>query len=226
MCGSGTFLIEGAMIAKRIAPGLLRSSFGFMRHPSYKARLWEDAVTEARALIESHRVQGHTLVLATAATSYQALPIARHLGIDAVLSTHFEIEEGRLAGRVVRPTGWGEGKFAAVKQFAEANDVKLAQSYAYSDGKEDVPMLSGVGHPHAVNPDDELARVAEAASWPLLRFESRTAPDLRELLEPLRAHPVRYAYFRTLAYFESEQERRRRRTQRRSGWSSRWWERR
>jgi putative N6-adenine-specific DNA methylase len=52
MCGSGTFLIEGAMIAKRIAPGLLRSSFGFMRHPSYKARLWEDAVTEARALID------------------------------------------------------------------------------------------------------------------------------------------------------------------------------
>lgn len=30
MCGSGTFLIEGAMIAMNIAPGIHRKRFGFM----------------------------------------------------------------------------------------------------------------------------------------------------------------------------------------------------
>ena len=181
---------------------------------------------EARELIESHRAQGHTLVLATAATSYQALPIAKSLGIDSVLSTRFEVEDGRLAGRVVRPTGWGPGKFAAVGEFADAHGVKLAQSFAYSDGKEDVPMLSGVGYPHAVNPDEELEQAAAAAGWPVLRFDSRTPPDLRELLEPLRAHPARYAYYGTLAYFESEHERWRKGAGWRGRWSAGWWNRR
>jgi putative phosphoserine phosphatase/1-acylglycerol-3-phosphate O-acyltransferase len=183
----------------------------------------ERVYPEARQLIESHRARGHTLVLATAATSYQALPIAKFLGIDSVLSTRFAVENGRLAGHVLRPTGWGPGKFAAVREFSEAHGVKLAQSFAYSDGKEDVPLLSGVGHPYAVNPDDELARVAEAAGWPVLRFDSRTAPDLRELLEPLRAHPLRYAYFGALAYVEAEQERWRTGAGWRRGWSAGWW---
>ena len=59
-------------------------------------------------------------------------------------------------------------------------------------------MLSSVGHPHAVNPDAGLSDVAEEREWPVLFFESRTPPDLSELLEPLRSHPLRYAFYRTL----------------------------
>jgi putative phosphoserine phosphatase/1-acylglycerol-3-phosphate O-acyltransferase len=169
----------------------------------YRERIYP----EARALIVSHRERGHTLVLATAATSYQAQPVAKFLGIDGVLSTRFEIEDGCLAGKVVRPTGWGEGKLKAVRAFAQAHGVDLAESFAYSDGKEDVPMLAGVGRPHAVNPDEGLEQVAQTEGWPILRFDSRTPPDLRELLAPLRAHPIRYAYYRTVAYFDTPRER-------------------
>jgi putative N6-adenine-specific DNA methylase len=49
MCGSGTILIEGAMIAKNTAPGLLGRSFGFMHHPSFDKRLWNNVLTEAKA---------------------------------------------------------------------------------------------------------------------------------------------------------------------------------
>jgi putative N6-adenine-specific DNA methylase len=49
MCGSGTFLIEGALIARNIAPGLLGRSFGFMHHPSFDKRLWKNTVAEAKA---------------------------------------------------------------------------------------------------------------------------------------------------------------------------------
>jgi putative N6-adenine-specific DNA methylase len=51
MCGSGTLLVEGALIAKRIAPGLLGRSFGFMRHPSFDKRKFRDILKEARAKI-------------------------------------------------------------------------------------------------------------------------------------------------------------------------------
>ena len=48
MCGSGTIPIEGAMIARRIAPGLHRT-FAFERWPSFDATIWKALVDRARA---------------------------------------------------------------------------------------------------------------------------------------------------------------------------------
>jgi putative N6-adenine-specific DNA methylase len=52
MCGSGTILIEAAMLAGNRAPGLLRGQFGFERWRDYDADAWSglkaDAVKAAR----------------------------------------------------------------------------------------------------------------------------------------------------------------------------------
>ncbi len=42
MCGSGTLLIEAAMIAKGIPPGMYRKSFGFEQWPDFNEKLFED----------------------------------------------------------------------------------------------------------------------------------------------------------------------------------------
>ena len=42
MCGSGTLLIEAALIARNIAPGVFRQSFAFERWPDFDAELWND----------------------------------------------------------------------------------------------------------------------------------------------------------------------------------------
>lgn len=47
MCGSGTFLIEAAMMALNIAPGTLRKKFGFQNWLNYKEEVWDKLVTEA-----------------------------------------------------------------------------------------------------------------------------------------------------------------------------------
>src|SRR5262249_15308890 len=39
-CGSGTFLIEAALIATQTPPGYLRKEWGFMRHPEYDSSEW------------------------------------------------------------------------------------------------------------------------------------------------------------------------------------------
>ncbi len=52
MCGSGTLLIEAALIAKGIAPGLLGRSFGFFNHPSFDKRMWKDHVEEAKERVQ------------------------------------------------------------------------------------------------------------------------------------------------------------------------------
>lgn len=47
MCGSGTFLIEAAMMAADIAPGLLRQHFGFQTWIQYQSGIWFDLLNEA-----------------------------------------------------------------------------------------------------------------------------------------------------------------------------------
>lgn len=48
MCGSGTFAIEGALIAAGIAPGLLRARWGFDSWIRHDGHIWEELVEEAR----------------------------------------------------------------------------------------------------------------------------------------------------------------------------------
>jgi len=50
MCGSGTITIEGALIARRIAPGLGRQ-FGFESWPDFDSSLWFDVVSAAKAQV-------------------------------------------------------------------------------------------------------------------------------------------------------------------------------
>jgi putative N6-adenine-specific DNA methylase len=49
MCGSGTLLVEAAMIARRIAPGLLGRKFALADHPSFDHALWDQVREGAQA---------------------------------------------------------------------------------------------------------------------------------------------------------------------------------
>ena len=51
MCGSGTIVIEAALAARKMAPGLLRKDFGFTRWPGFKPKRFDDAVASLRARV-------------------------------------------------------------------------------------------------------------------------------------------------------------------------------
>jgi HAD superfamily hydrolase (TIGR01490 family) len=120
----------------------------------------------SRRVIELHRRRGDALVLLTASLSYNARPIAEHLGIDHVLATTLEVDDrGRLTGRPVFPPCFGEGKVYWAERFAAAHDIDLGASTFYTDSIEDMPMLLRVGHPTIVNPDFRLARLARQKRW-------------------------------------------------------------
>ncbi len=54
-CGSGTLLVEAALLADGVAPGLFRERFGFQALPGYDARAFERLVTEAQGRIRPMR---------------------------------------------------------------------------------------------------------------------------------------------------------------------------
>jgi putative N6-adenine-specific DNA methylase len=59
MCGSGTIPIEAALIARNIAPGIFRKSFGFEKWPDFDAELWSDIYNDDSQEREfNHKIYG------------------------------------------------------------------------------------------------------------------------------------------------------------------------
>ena len=54
MCGSGTFLVEAALIAANIAPGIYRKEFAFERWADFDAELWERLYNDDSAERDIH----------------------------------------------------------------------------------------------------------------------------------------------------------------------------
>jgi putative phosphoserine phosphatase / 1-acylglycerol-3-phosphate O-acyltransferase len=121
-----------------------------------------------RPLLESHRAEGRVVVLATTSPAHLVRPLADRLGFDDVIATQYAVEDGRYTGGLDGNFVWATGKLEAVRRWAGPHQVSLTESYAYSDSIYDLPLLSAVGHPVAVNPDPRLRAFATVRRWPLL----------------------------------------------------------
>ena len=125
-----------------------------------------------RHVIDDHRAQGRTVVLATTTPRDLIEPFAKEVGFDDVIATTYEVDsDGRYTGELVGPYVWSRGKKEAVKNWCTTNGVDVGESYAYSDSVYDEPLLSMVGHPHCVNPDWRLRLMAVARRWPVMHFD-------------------------------------------------------
>ncbi len=122
----------------------------------------------APALIEEHRNDHRYVVLATTTPKHLVEPFARRLGFDDVIATTYEVRDGHFTGRLSGSFVWSGWKMSRVKSWAKNNSVSLKDSFAYSDSVYDVPLLSSVGHPFAVNPDNRLRALAIGRRWPII----------------------------------------------------------
>jgi HAD superfamily hydrolase (TIGR01490 family) len=130
-----------------------------------KPRLWPRSVER----LNYHLEQGHEVWLVSAAPVELVDKIARDLGANGALGTLVGHHEGVLTGELVGDPLHGRVKFAAVQRLATERAIDLRRSWAYSDSMNDLPLLTGVGHAVAVNPDPHLRRHATAAGWEILK---------------------------------------------------------
>jgi HAD superfamily hydrolase (TIGR01490 family) len=124
---------------------------------------------EAAALIGEHRAAGRDVVLVSGSGDVMVRPIAEALGITDIIASRMVVHEGRYTGEIDFYAA-GENKVTEIQKSAAEHGYDLTESFAYSDSITDVPMLSCVGHPTAVNPDRALRRVAVDRGWPVLEF--------------------------------------------------------
>src|SRR5215471_13206454 len=129
-------------------------------------RIWEGS----RELAQAHLDAGQRVWLVTATPIELAEILARRLGLTGALGTVAETADGVYTGRLVGGLLHGQAKAAAITSLARREGLDLNRCSAYSDSANDLPMLTLVGHPHAVNPDAQLRAIAREGGWPIHDF--------------------------------------------------------
>lgn len=125
-------------------------------------------LAQGEALIRRHQEAGDRVVIITATNRFITAPIAARLGVDTLLATECGMENGRYTGRSVDVPCFQDGKVVRLERWLAENGVSLEGSWFYSDSRNDLPLLSRVSNPVAVDPDPILRAEAEARGWPVI----------------------------------------------------------
>ena len=99
----------------------------------------------ARQLIEEMHQRGYKVGIVSGGFHEIVDELAAKLDIDYVKANHLEVKDGQLTGRVLGTVVTKEVKKAMLKQWAEENNLTLAQTIAVGDGANDLPMISTAG---------------------------------------------------------------------------------
>ena len=117
MCGSGTLLIEGALMAADVAPGLRREYFGFLGWQQHDIALWRGLLDEARQRAETglralrsefFGSDADPRMIQTAKRNAQEAGVAGFFTLDRLDVTHARPPAGLTSGLVITNPPYGE----------------------------------------------------------------------------------------------------------------------
>ena len=139
----------------------------------FSEELFEEVLKPAvfegtKDLITAGKKIGQRQIVLTGALDFTIDLLMDHLGIDDYVANRMEFVNGYATGRVLPPVMASATKAKWIREYAERENINLSESYAYSDSISDLPMLSIVGHPVAVNPDFRLKQTARQHDWAIL----------------------------------------------------------
>lgn len=147
-------------------------------HPKQRLDVWHEEfmseviepmiLPKAEALIAQHRKVGDYLLIITATNDFVTRPIAERLGVDALIATTAELVDGRYTGRVAGTPCYRGGKVERLNAWLQQTGHTLERSTFYSDSHNDIPLLEAVDYAIAVDPDEELRRIARERHWRII----------------------------------------------------------
>lgn len=124
-----------------------------------------------KQLVNSHRAAGDVCVIITATNSFVTAPIAKEYGVEFLIATEPEQHNGEFTGNVHGVPSFREGKITRLDAWMKHHGWTwgdFSDSTFYSDSLNDLPLLTLVKNPVAVDPDNTLRAHAEAHGWRIL----------------------------------------------------------
>jgi HAD superfamily phosphoserine phosphatase-like hydrolase len=129
--------------------GMSEDRLELLAEETFRKVILPSMYPHARALIDKSRAAGHEIVFVSGTLDFILRHISDHLGGATLIANRLEMKNLYSTGNA-------------------GHD--LEECWAFSDSYSDLPMLSVVGHPAAVNPDPRLRLLAKAYSWPTLNL--------------------------------------------------------
>ncbi len=127
--------------------------------------------SDAMRCLAKHRAAGDRLLVISASAHFLVSAIAERLGIAEVLAIDLEQQHGHYSGKTQGVLTYREGKVVRLQDWLAEQGESLVDAHFYSDSRNDLPLLSLVEYPHAVNPDPTLRAHAEQAGWEILSWK-------------------------------------------------------
>lgn len=123
--------------------------------------------------IQKHRENGDVVVVISATNDFVVVPIAGLFGVDPAhtLATRLEVLDNRYTGKVADRPNFKDGKIYHLKNLIKKYDdqgIKFDQLIAYSDSKNDLPLLTFADVAVCVTPDSILKEQAIKNGWQIV----------------------------------------------------------
>ena len=148
--------------------GLFRDQLLELAEEHFETVLRPNIFPGTYELIANARKKGLRQVIVSGSLDVMVTPLARHLGIDDIITNRLEFDDEVATGRLIKPIVAGAHKARIIQEYAQSHEIDLLGSYGFSDSYSDYSMLSVVGRPAVVNPDRKLRRSALELNWPIL----------------------------------------------------------
>jgi phosphoserine phosphatase len=117
----------------------------------------------ARTLVRTLKRLGYAVAIVSGGFTAVTDDLVRTLGLDHALANVLEVVDGRLTGRVAGDVVDRAAKAAALRRFAAAEGLTLAQTVAIGDGANDLDMLAVAGLGIAFNAKPVVRDAADTA---------------------------------------------------------------
>ena len=125
-----------------------------------------------KAQIKTHQAKGDRVVMTTATNRFITELTAKHLGVQDLIATDPDMQQGLFTGKTAGVLNMREGKVTRIKMWCKEQKIEWAQleTWGYSDSINDLPLLEAVTHATVTQGDVKLRAEAAKRGWPQIEW--------------------------------------------------------
>lgn len=120
---------------------------------------------QAKERIEFFKALDYRILIVSATVSFIVTPIALQLGVPDALGINMQTSNGVYTGQIQGTPSYQEGKVERIQQWLSHNGTNVESTIAFSDSRNDLPLLQYADQAVVVNGDPHLVEQARQRGW-------------------------------------------------------------
>ena len=125
---------------------------------------------EAIDIIKEHKEKKREILLVSNSLEIIVKKVSDFLGIKNYIGTKLETVNNKFTGKILGNIVYGSNKINLIQEFIKNNNLKITNSWAYTDHISDSQLLKSTSNSFVVNANRKLFKEANKNKWRVLKF--------------------------------------------------------